>query len=304
MSNLQVSVIIPTKNRSQLLTQAVESIWKQTCLPQEIIIIDDASTAVSYIEVIENLRSKSPIPLIYQRLDKSSGACITRNTGVKIARGDILMFLDDDDTWMPTKIENQLHIFKDHPEVGLVYAGRLIVDESGKLLFTITPKIQGQIYEEMLQRNHIGVTSTVAIRKQVFWEAGGFDSNTFPRDDYDLWIRIAKLSVISFDPMPTVKWTIHSQVGKQSSSQPELYEQAVTEILKKYKQDITALPLIKYRKALASHYTLIADKYALVGSSRKYYYVLRSLLQYPSIAALVRFLPYSLFITLRRMAKM
>ncbi|WP_072013740.1 glycosyltransferase family A protein [Myxosarcina sp. GI1] len=299
MNSLQVSVIVPTKDRPQMLDRAVQSICSQTTLPAEIIIVDDASVA-SYPEIIEQLKERSPVPLIYHRNSQSSGPGATRNQGAKLASGNVLMFLDDDDLWLPEKIANQLNILTEHPEVGLVYAARSVVDEAGNNLFQITPKLAGQIYSQMLQKNHVGVTSSVAVRKDLFLEAGGFDPEIAVREDYELWIRLSKVTKIAFDPQATVLWTVHSQPRKQTSSKPEIYEAAVEKILQKYQQDLKSLPSKQARQAIASHYTLIADKYLLSGSPRRYRYVLRSLLQYPSVAALARLLPYTLYLRLRK----
>lgn len=294
-----VSVIIPTKDRAEMLPRSVASIWSQTILPQEIIIINDASTA-DYEPVIEKLQQDSPLPLVYQRIEESNGPSNTRNTGANLARGDILMFLDDDDVWLPHKIANQLEIFQQNPDVGLVYAARQAVDEAGNLLFQINPKFAGNIYREMLQKNHVGITSSVAVKRDLFLQAGGFDVEIPVREDYELWLRLSRVTAIAFDPEATVKWTVHSQPRKQTSSKPEVYETAVQKILQKHQPDINALPFKQARLAYASHYTLIADKYLLTGSPRKYWYVLRSLLQYPSVAALARLLPYSLYLRLRK----
>jgi glycosyltransferase involved in cell wall biosynthesis len=298
MNAPKVSVIIPTKDRPQVLARAVQSICSQTVPPVEVIVIDDASKA-SYEQTIAQLEQLS-IPMIYHRLPQSSGPSVTRNLGAKLASGDILMFLDDDDLWLPQKVANQLQIFSEYPEVGLVYAARSAVDESGKLLFQITPKLAGRVYNEMLQKNHVGITSSVAVRKNLFLEVGGFDEELTARVDYELWIRLSKLTTIAFDPEPTVHWTIHAQPRKQISSKPEIYEQAVHKILLKYQQDIQSLQPKQAKQAYASHYTLIADKYLQAGSPRRFWYVLLSLLQYPSVAALARLLPYSLYLQLRK----
>ena len=297
---MKVSVIIPTQNRPQLLLKAIASIEQQTLLPEEIIVIDDASQEDYWQEIKSQIAPIMQSRAVWQRLPRASGASIARNKGAEVATGDILMFLDDDDTWTPDKIANQVKIFQDNPEIGLVYAGRRVVDEQGQLLFVITPKIQGKIYTELLQSNCVGVTSSVAIRKEVFQAVGGFDPQMPGRQDYDLWVRIARITDISFDPNPTVNWTVHSQPGKQMNSRPELYKRAVELFINKYQQDLAQLPFLKKRKAYASHYTMLADKYGQVGSWRQYWYVLRSLILYPSAAALARLLPYSFYLQLRK----
>lgn len=299
--NISVSVIIPTRDRPEMLLKAIASLEKQTLLPQEIIVVDDSSKDIYWKNLVpqigENIRSN----LIWHQLEQTSGASVARNYGAKIATGNVLMFLDDDDTWNENKIANQVKILRDYPEIGLVYAGRRVVNEQGELQFSIIPKLKGKLYSELLLSNHIGVTSSVAIRKQIFVDAGGFDPKMPGRQDYDLWVRIAKLTNIEFDPNPTVNWTIHSKPGSQMNSRPELYRQAVKIFLAKYQQDLAQLPWLKQRQAYASQYSMLADKYGQIGSWKKYWYILRSLFQYPSLAAVARFLPYSLYLKLRKL---
>src|SRR5699024_3402807 len=105
-----------------------------------------------------------------ERFEKSKGACAARNRGVEMSRGDIIMFLDDDDTWEPTKIENQLQVFQKYPDVGLVYSGRRVVLENNrkKVLYNIQPKNEGNLYPEIFKKNMIGTTSSVALKKDLF----------------------------------------------------------------------------------------------------------------------------------------
>ncbi|MCM8782638.1 MAG: glycosyltransferase family 2 protein, partial [Candidatus Omnitrophica bacterium] len=99
----KVNIIIPTYNRSLFLCKAIESILAQTFNDFEIIVVDDGST--------DNTRSVLekygyPIRYLYQQKQGRSEA---RNTGIKIAKGEYIAFLDDDDIWMPDKLEKQIN---------------------------------------------------------------------------------------------------------------------------------------------------------------------------------------------------
>lgn len=298
MTGPTVSVIIPTHNRPQLLARALESVCSQTRLPEEVVVVDDAS-AVPYREVLERCSSEGRVKLLYHRLEQGAGGSAARNLGAKLSRGEILMFLDDDDTWQPTKVERQLQVFQDQPEAGLVYSGRRAVNEHGELLFTVIPQAAGHIHHLLLQRNYIGITSAVALRREVFFETGGFDPALPARQDYDLWIRAARLTAVAYDPEPTVNWMIHSRPGKQISSDPVKYRQAVEAIFKKYSNEYAALSAGQRRRAFSSQYVILAEKCAQAGSPRQYIYALKALASYPSAAALSRLLPYRFWLKLR-----
>jgi len=296
--NLSVSVIIPTRDRPEMLAAALDSVFRQTRLPEEVVVVDDASP-VSYAGVLGRLATPSGVDLAYHRLERPQGGGAARNYGARRARGAVLMFLDDDDTWLPPKVENQLRILEERPEVGLVYSGRQVVDERGKHLFTVTPQLEGRIHKALLQRNHIGITSAVAVRKDVFWKAGGFDPELPARQDYDLWLRVTACTVVAADPQPTVRWLVHSRAGRQLSSRPDKYEQAVQYLLKKYAREYAGLSPLERRKACAAQYAVLADKCAQAGSRRRYLHALRAMMYYPSLSAISRFLPRSLWLKLR-----
>jgi len=296
--NLRVSVIVPTHDRPDMLAKALDSVFGQTCLPEEVVVINDASSE-SYSKVVKKLKPPSGLDLIYHRLESPLGGSGARNYGAKLARGDMLMFLDDDDTWLPNKVENQLHILEKRPEVGLVYSGRKVVDENGNHLYTVVPQLEGWIHKDLLKSNHIGITSAVAVRKEIFWKAGGFDLMLPARQDYDLWIRITALTAVAVDPEPTVCWLVHSQAGRQISSRPKKYEKAVEYLLKKYGNEYALLSPVERRKAYAAQHIILADKFAQAGSRRKYLHALRAVTYYPSVSAVSRMLPRSIWLKLR-----
>ena len=100
-SNPLVSIIVPTYNRAGVLSRAIRSIFSQTYSNIEIIIVDDASCDDTG-NVVESFMDDH---IHYIRHDKNQGGSASRNTGIRSAKGSFIAFLDDDDEWLPEKLE-------------------------------------------------------------------------------------------------------------------------------------------------------------------------------------------------------
>src|SRR5690606_13381316 len=148
------------------------------------------------------------------------------------------------------------------------------------------------------KKNHIGVTSSVAVRREVYWQVDGFDEKMPARQDYDLWIRLAKITLVAYDSEPTVQYVMMSKPGQQISARPEAYERAVERMLLKYNRELAKLPALERRKAKASQYVMVADKYNRAGSPRKFRFAFKSLLEFPSAQAVLALFPYGVSLTL------
>ncbi|RLF83553.1 glycosyl transferase, partial [Thermococci archaeon] len=108
MSRPTVSVIIPTYNRANLLKRAIASVLNQTFTDFELIVVDDASPD----NTPEVVRSINDGRIRYVRLKKNSGGPVARNTGIRKARGRFIALLDDDDEWLPNRLELQIKKFE------------------------------------------------------------------------------------------------------------------------------------------------------------------------------------------------
>ena len=122
------SVIITTCDRPDELRRSIASVVGQTVRPQELIVVDDCSSPPNESAVAES--SGNGLKIHYHRLTQRSGASAARNAGARLASGEILMFLDDDDVWERRKVETQLSLFATHPEAAAVYTGMLAVDDT------------------------------------------------------------------------------------------------------------------------------------------------------------------------------
>ena len=186
------SVIIPLYNKAPYVAKAIESVLGQTYRDFEVIVIDDGSTDQS-LEVAKTFENKS-ITIISQ---PNSGVSTARNNGVKIAKYPYICFLDADDWWHPTFLEEMKRLITDFPDAGIYGSGYYIVKNGQERIAPIgVPQgfEQGIIdYCEVYAKTLcMPLTSiSVVIPKHIFDEEKGFKSQLKLGEDFDLWIRIA-----------------------------------------------------------------------------------------------------------------
>lgn len=228
-----ISVIIPTYNRRKALFRAVKSVIQQSYKVDEIIIVDDCSTDKPSLDDFIELEFNN-ISLYYN--NKSNGANYSRNYGVLKSIGDIVMFLDDDDTWEVNKVRNQMVIFESDQEIGLVYSSKLVVSDNnrGIALKYIYNYLEGDLSNKIFTRNWIGSTSCAAVRKDLFNQVGGFDIDMPSMQDFDLWIRLCQLTKVGCDKSVGVRYTIYCDLNKQMTGQYERHEQTILKFKEKY----------------------------------------------------------------------
>ncbi len=199
----QVSVVIPTYNRTHVVGRAIRSVLHQTCQNFEIIVVDDGSTDAT-AELIALFHDPR---LRYIRYDENRGGGAARNAGIEAARGDYVAFLDSDDEWLPEKLEKQVRLLESsQPAVGAVYAGYVVIDEHGQTTTTRMPKHRGVILDALFCGNRLGTASTVVVRRDCFRQVRPFDSTMVSCQDWDMWIRLAKYYQYDFIPEVLVRY--------------------------------------------------------------------------------------------------
>lgn len=195
------SIVIPVYNKSAYVEKAVRSVLEQTYRDFEIIIVNDGSTDNS-LEAVRNIDVRGvDVSIINQQ---NSGVSTARNNGVKIAKYDYITFLDADDWWAPTFLEEMKALVEKFPDAGIYGSGYYIV-KNGKN----TPAKIGinkdfesgyinycQVYAKTLVMPlWIGA---VCLPRSVFDEMNGFKPNLKLGEDFDLWIRIAMKHPVAF----------------------------------------------------------------------------------------------------------
>jgi glycosyltransferase involved in cell wall biosynthesis len=215
----QISVIIPTYNRQELVVAALQSVLAQTITGFEIIIVDDGSTDQT------EQRLQPYLDRIRYVKQANQGVAAARNTGVRHAHGELLCFLDSDDLWLPTKLEKQLDWAGAHPEYALIATEIQGIDAAGRPTGARKADMyqiqNGLVAERLLFGNWIQ-TSTVMVRRAALERAGGFDEDVGQfGEDWLLWMRIAAESPIYFLPEALAAYRFHNErlSTRQSSQQ-------------------------------------------------------------------------------------
>ena len=252
----KISVIIPTYNRAHLICESIQSALLQTHNNIEVIVIDDASTDNTR-QVIKKINDNR---ICYFRHDRNKGASCARNTGLKKVNGQYVAFLDDDDKWLPSKLEKQLDIFNNGSKsIGLVTCGFRYCYKDQFVEKVLTNEVRE--YDKLLVQNVIGSNSLPLVKKECFENAGFFDETLQSCQDWDLWIRIAKNYSIDYIPDVLVERLVH---GNQITGDINKKIQGREIILKKY------FDLLKNNsRLLAEHYYKIGRLYALKKNKKK-----------------------------------
>ena len=185
-----VSIIIPAYNAAEFIGETLDSVFAQTFTRYEVIVINDGSPDT---EDLERKLKPYPAKLRYVK-QENQGAAAARNAGLRIAAGELVAFLDADDTWLPTFLEKQVELLK-RTGVDVVYADALLFGDSplaGRTFLELAPT-RGEVTPENLLSVKVTVlTSTVLARKQPVIDVGMFDVKLRRGQDFELWLRLAK----------------------------------------------------------------------------------------------------------------
>lgn len=185
-----VSVILPTYNRADILGESIRSVLEQTYEQLELIVVDDASTDDTP-RVVRNVPDDR---VVYLRHDRNKGAPAARNTGLAEARGEYVAFQDSDDEWFPRKLERQMRAFeRASADVGVVYTGMLRAEqgETRRLPYPGVAQPRGDIRPSLARQNFIP-TQAALVRRECFDAVGTFDADVWPLEDWELWIRLSE----------------------------------------------------------------------------------------------------------------
>lgn len=187
MENL-VTVYIPTKNRLQLLRRAVNSVLSQTHRQIELIVVSDGSDDGT-CEYVNGLREHISVKLIHN--EKSVGACAARNQAIHAASGQFITGLDDDDIFLPHRVETFLSEWRRQEEGGQRFSclfDRRIVN-AGEQVSLWDTKVSVTA-EQIVRTNAVG--NQVFTTPQRMKDAGGFDPEMPAWQDWEMWVRLIK----------------------------------------------------------------------------------------------------------------
>jgi len=253
--NSTISVVIPAYNAERYLEQTLESVFAQTCLPLEVIVVDDGST-----DGTAEIAARYPVRLIHQQ---NGGICSARNAGVRASAGTWVAFLDSDDIWFPDKLEEQTKFLQMYPEVGLVVSdlamfgfwttasihnaeadSRKYLREPQTSVYSILRSVPGQA----LTWRFVFLPSTWLFRKDVLEDIGMFTDGLVGGEDWQTFYRTlnkfpigvierplvnyrVRIDSQSRTPLPTARGKVQALTGMVAH--PEQYPEGMAEVARR-----------------------------------------------------------------------
>ena len=245
-----VSIIIPSYNYERFVGEAIESALRQTHTAVEVIVVDDGSTDGSRA-VITSFGTR--IKKVFQ---ENLGLPSARNSGIRTAGGEYLLFLDADDWLLPGAAADLLQGFSLFPEAGVVFGNATLTDEDGRELGRHSAGTGGVSYQDLLCGNPI-LVSEALVRKSILASSGLFNPDLRQCEDYDLWLRISRAFPIIHLDRTVTRIRHHSRQLSQDRAQQLKWELRVKESL--------ADPSADMRRALGNLHHRLAYEYRRLG---------------------------------------
>lgn len=262
----KVSVIITTYNGTESVENAIQSVLSQTYSEIETIVVDDNGRGTKNQKETELIVKNYPsITYIPHEVNKNGSAA--RNTGLKVAQGKYVCFLDDDDFFYPERIEKVVERFEQLDETyGIVHnSSRQIFSDKKDLI--IEAKAEGEQFRNFISAKFRMGTSNVAFRKTALLEVNGFDDSFARHQDWELMCRILhkyKLGAIDYVGTGRVVENRNAPVNAKKIEDQRLY------YLEKMKPYIMTLSPEQQKEVYEPHYIFIAKEYFCEGNMNKY----------------------------------
>ncbi len=193
--NPLISIVLPLYNGRNLIEKTIESVIRQTYLNWELIIVDDGSSDDGAAFIAENYPQ---IKLIRQ---SNKGVAAARNVGITATSGALIAFLDQDDEWMPTKLQLQWNLLKENPYCSFVTCNHTFICHDGVVL-------PANFSEKLFEEHRSFVPSALLIRKQALLQVNCFDESLEVSSDFDLIrkLRKANFKEENVDMLLLKKW--------------------------------------------------------------------------------------------------
>lgn len=262
MSHPTVSVIVAAYNYGRYLAACLDSLCAQTFVDWEAVIVDDGSTDDTPQVVARYL----PDERIRYLCTDHVGQPAAKNHGIRAASGRYVAFLDADDVWLPEKLEKQVRLLDEKPEVGVVATRRMQIDPQGNVVPLDADYVQhrGYVVEHMFWRNFVCFSSSM-VRASVFERVGVFDEALPLAIDYDLWLRAARCFAFDYVDEPLVYYRSgHANLSKRQTERL----QCVRRIMRRFLDENGGRRIVRrrtIRMAWAEHWMDTAADHAFHG---------------------------------------
>jgi len=197
-----VSIITPSYNQAAFLSETIQSVLNQDYPNLEYLIVDGGSQDGS-LEIIQHYSDR----LAWWVSEKDQGQTDAINKGFQHAQGDILAWINSDDTYLPGAIAEAVSFLVTHPEAGMVYGDANLIDETGQILGSFPAR---QTNYQRLRRGYVHIPQQCAFFRASLWrKAGPLDPSFYFAMDYDLWVRLSKLTPLIYNPRLWANFRLH-----------------------------------------------------------------------------------------------
>lgn len=215
MTPPRVSLVMPTRNRVRLLSQAIESCRKQTLTDWELIVVDDASTD----ETSALVQGVGDARISYIRQDRQQGSVAALNRGFAMARGQYLSWISDDDYYScPEALKILADALDAQPEVGFVYAQYDMVDENGVFLRPARVEPPSGLDRD----NYVG--HAFLYRREVYATIGDYSPVYFLTEEYEYWLRVREKFSMKMLPQRLYCHRLHASSLTMSHREAQVQE--------------------------------------------------------------------------------
>jgi glycosyltransferase involved in cell wall biosynthesis len=199
-----VSIITPSFNQARYLESTIRSVLSQDYPNIEYIIVDGGSSDGS-VEIIRRYSDR----LAWWVSEKDRGQTDAINKGFTHANGEILAWLNSDDTYEPHAIREAVAFLQGHPDVGLVYGDANFIDENGRVVGRFPA---AQTNYRRLRQGYVHIPQQSAFWRADLWrKVGPLDPSFYFAMDYDLWVRLAALAPLQYHPRAWANFRLHTQ---------------------------------------------------------------------------------------------
>ena len=200
-----LSVVMCAYNEEKYIKKAIESILNQSFRDFELIIIDDLSSDQTR-NIIEEFTDERIVVLTN---DENMGPYRSANKGIAIARGEFIARHDADDMSMPDRFRLQLDILLNHPAIGLVSTDFHYIDESDRIIDSVTVPEGHDILFARLTTGNVFSQGALMFRKEIFYQLGGYRDELPVSQDYDMWLRFSEVTQLENIPQKCYLMRFH-----------------------------------------------------------------------------------------------
>jgi glycosyltransferase involved in cell wall biosynthesis len=224
-----VSVIIPCYNQGRFLGEAIESVLRQSHQPTEVVVVNDGSS-----DDTASVAERYGVRCVQQA---NAGLAAARNRGIRESSGALLVFLDADDRLLPGALDAGVAGLREHADCAFVFGSYRHISADGSLLPMRHVPDEPGLYLTLLHYNHIGCPGAVIYRRSVFETVGGFDGAFNPAEDYELYLRIARIFPVRRHPHCVVEYR---KYGASMSSDSGRMLRAIQRVLRAQRDHVAS----------------------------------------------------------------